>query len=100
MFFDGKIFWLLNGILFILIAVGFKAFADERNWKLTWWKGALATIWYIFFSMAFYALGTLIGENEASAGYRMFAFLFVVALVLGVGLWRLLAYQPKPVKTE
>lgn len=101
MFFDGKIYWLLNGMLFILIAFGFKAFAQDRGWKLNWWKSLLAVLWYVIFSSWFYAWGTLIGENEASAGIKIFLLGMVVSIVLGVGLWRLLASGAKPVaKTE
>ena len=33
-----------------------------------WWSGMLAVLWYAIFSASFYAWGTLIGENEGSAG--------------------------------
>ncbi len=101
MFFDGKIYWLLNGMLFILVAFGFKSFAEDRGWKLNWWKNLLAAVWYLIFSAGFYAWGTLIGENEASAGIKIFLFTLLIAFVLGVGLWRLLSSgQKTPTRTE
>lgn len=95
MFFDGNIFWLLNGIIFVLVAAGFKAFADDRGWVITWWKGLLAVVWYIIFSMSFYTWGTLIGEQFPAAGFRLFLLGLFTSLVLGVGLWRLMAVNPK-----
>ena len=94
MFFDGKLFWILMGIVFVLVAAGFKAFAQDRGWVITWWKGLLAILWYVVFCSSFYAWGTLIGENEGSAGYKIFLLGLFVSAILGVGLWRLLALKP------
>jgi hypothetical protein len=94
MSFDSKLFWLLMGILFVLVAAGFKAFAKERGWSITWWKGLLAVVWYAIFSASFYAWGTLIGENEARAGFKIFLLGLFVTAILGVALWRLLSYKP------
>jgi len=92
MFFEGNIFWFLMGILFLLIAGGFKVFAEDRGWKMTWWKWLLSAVWYLlFFSMSFYAWGTLIGEGFSGAGFKLFLLGFFVSVVSGVGLWRLCA---------
>jgi len=91
MFFTSGFFWLLMGMLAVLVGAGFKAFAEDRGWALNWWKWLLTILWYVIFSLSFFAWGTLIGENEASAGFRMFLFGMVVSLILGVGLWRLIA---------
>ncbi len=96
MFFDGKFFWLLMGIVFVLVAAGFRAFAQDRGWAITWWKGLLAALWYVMFCSSFYAWGTLIGEYESSAGFKIFLLGLFVSAVLGVALWRLLAYKPSP----
>jgi hypothetical protein len=93
MFFDSKLFWLLMGIVFVLVAAGFRTFARDRGWVITWWKGLLAILWYAIFCACFYAWGTLIGENEASAGYKIFLLGLFVSAILGVGLWRLLAHK-------
>jgi hypothetical protein len=95
MFFDSNFFWFLMGIIFILVAARFKSFARERGWVITWWKAPLVSIWYALFCLSFYALGTLIGENEDSAGYKIFLIGMFICLVSGVGLWRLLAANPK-----
>ncbi|MCB9137576.1 MAG: hypothetical protein H6642_04415 [Caldilineaceae bacterium] len=101
MFFDGNIFWLLMGILAVVVGGGFNEFAKSRGWTLTWWKWALAVVWYIIFMVGFYAWGTLIGENEGSAGFKFFLMTMFISAILAVGLWRLLAIgSPKNVNTQ
>ena len=95
MFFDGNIFWLLMGMSAVLIGAGLNAFAKDRGWVLTWWKWVLSIVWYVIFTIGFYAWGTLIGEKEGSAGFIFFLVTLFVCAVLGVGLWRLLALKPK-----
>ena len=95
MFFDSNIFWFLMGILFILVAAGFRAFAKDRGWVISWWKALLGILWYAIFTLSFYAWGTLIGENEGSAGFKILILGLFVSLVLGVGLWRLMAAKTK-----
>ncbi len=95
MFFNGALFWFLMGTLFILVAAGFKTFAEGRGWVLNWWKWLLTIIWYAIFSLSFFAWGTLIGENESSAGIKLFLLGLFISLILGVGLWRLLVLKPK-----
>lgn len=90
MFFNGNIFWFLMGIIFVLIAAGFKAFADDKGWVITWWKALLAFIWYVIFTFSFYAYGTLLGENEGSAGFKLLILGLFICLILGVALWRIL----------
>lgn len=95
MFFTSGLFWFLMGMLAILVGVGFNAFVKDRGWTLNWWKWLLSILWYAIFSISLLAWGTLIGENEASAGLKIGLFGMVISLILGVGLWRVLAYNPK-----
>jgi hypothetical protein len=93
MFFNSSIFWFLMGVLFILVAAGFRAFAKDRGWVISWWKTVLALFWYAIFTLSFYAYGTLMGENEASAGSKILGLGLVISLVLGLIIWRL--FVPK-----
>lgn len=95
MFFEGNVFWFLMGMVAIVVGVGFKAFADDRKWKLNWWKWLLVIVWYLIFNMSFLTWGTLIGENESSAGWKLALLGLFVCLILGVGLWRLLPTNPQ-----
>lgn len=98
MFFESGLFWFLMGIVFVLVAAGFKAFADDRGWVITWWKALLGVIWYGIFSVSFLAWGTLIGESEGGAGFKVFLLGMFISLILGVGLWRLFSLDPSEVK--
>jgi hypothetical protein len=92
---NGAFFWFVMGIIFVLVAVAFKAFADERGWRMSWWKGLLAVAWYALLSLSFYAWGTLVGEGEGSAGLKLFLIGLFVSIVSGVGLLRFMAHRPR-----
>lgn len=94
MFFGSDIFWLLMGVVLVLVAAAFKAIAEDQGWELTWWKGLLALLWYGLFIINFYVYGTLAGENEASAGLKLMLLGLFVSFILGIGLWRLMAWTP------
>ena len=66
---------------------------ERRGWKMTWWKWALAVLWYALFSTTFFAAGTLVGELEPRAGLRVLLVGLFLSLVLGVGLVRVLAHR-------
>ncbi len=95
MFFNSSIFWFLMGILFILVATGFRAYAKDRGWTISWWKAALGILWYFLIMLVFYAWGTLTGENESVAGFRILMLGLFLGLVSGVGLWRLMAAKKR-----
>ncbi len=95
MFLNGGLFWFLMGVVFVLVAAAFKAFAGERGWRLTWWKALLAILWYAILSLSFYAWGTLMGEAEGGAGFKLFLLGLSASTLLGVGLVCLLARKPR-----
>lgn len=89
MFFNTELFWIAVGVILVLVAFAFKAFAEDRGVKLNWWKWTLVVLWYSFVGLNLYTFGTFAGENEASGGFKLMLFGLFVALILGVGLWRL-----------
>lgn len=93
MFLNGSFFWFLMGVLFVVVAAAFKSFADGRGWRITWWKGLLVCAWYFILCASFFAWGTLIGEGEGDAGFKLFLLGLFVTIVFGVALLRLLAHQ-------
>ena len=95
MFFGSDFFWLLMGVVLVLVAMAFKAFAEDQGWRITWWKWVLIVLWYGLFTMSFFTYGTLAGENEGSAGLKLMLFMLFISLILGVGLWRLLSAGSK-----
>ncbi len=95
MFFGSDIFWMLMGVVLVLVGFAFKAFAEDRGWVLTWWKGLLALLWYCLVGLSIYTYGTLAGEGEAGAGVKLMLVGLFIALILGVGLWRLMGVGSK-----
>ncbi len=87
----GGLFWFLMGATFVLVAAAFMVFCRDRGWTVTWWKGLLVLAWYAILSLSFFAWGTLIGEGEAGAGFKLFLIGLFISIVFGVGLLRLLA---------
>ncbi len=88
--FSGGIFWFGMGAVFVLVALGARAWAHDLRLRMSWWKWLLAFGWYGLLNFSA-ALGfTFIGEDEAGAGLRMLALLGVITTILGVGLARLL----------
>jgi len=95
MFLNSGMFWFLMGIITIIIGAGFKAFADDRGWVMSWWKWILSILWYVIFSLSIFSYGTLAGEREESAGFKILILGLFVCIIYGVGLLRLLAKNPK-----
>ncbi len=91
----GGPFWFLMGVVFVAVAAGFHAFARDRGWVVTWWKALLAVIWYGILCTSFFAWGTLVGENEAAAGFKLFLIGIFVSIVFGVALVRLMAHSTR-----
>ena len=89
-FIDGNIFWMLMGMLYLLVMFALKTFVEDQGWPMTWWKWVLCFLWYDLFGLAFYLYGTLAGENEASAGLKLMLLTLFICVILGVGLWRVL----------
>lgn len=96
MSFDGPLFWMLMGVVAVAIGGALWSFADRRGWAMTWWKWLMAVLWYVVFSLSFYAAGTLVGELEPRAGLRVLLLGLFFTLVLGVGLVRVLAHRKRP----
>ncbi len=94
-FFTSGFFWFFEGILFCLALMGLRAWADGRGVPMPFWKWALAAGWMLYcgFTLAF--VGTCLGEKEKYAALWGGVFLGVVAIVVGVGFYRLLGFARK-----
>lgn len=93
MFINSGLFWFLMGMLTVLIAAGFKAYAADRGWELKWWKWLLFILWYAIFILSIFAFGTLTGESEGGAGIKMLLLGLFVCIVYGAGLLRLMSHK-------
>ena len=93
--FQGELFWMVMGALSVLIGIGAALWAKDLGFKMNWFKWVLVVIWYLLLLLTVASPFTMIGENEAVAGFRIIPFLVVPTVVLGVALWRYLKFEPK-----
>ena len=100
MFFGSDFFWLLMGVVLVLIAAAFKAFAEDQGWKMTWWKYLVTGIWYWMLLINFSVYGILTGEGEGGAGIKILLLGLFVLAILAVGLWRLILWSPAAGKAK
>jgi hypothetical protein len=89
-FFTSGTFWFLEGILTALMVIGFKTWMEERGVPMPVWKWILFGLWVLWpgFTIAF--ITTSIGENETTAAVKGGIIFSLIAIISGVGLWRLL----------
>jgi hypothetical protein len=93
--FQGELFWMIIGALSVLMAISAPIWAKDLDLKMTWLRWILVVAWYLLLLLTVASPFTLIGENEAVAGFRIIPFLLVPTIILGVGLWRLLRLDPR-----
>ena len=96
----GPVFWIAMGLIYGLIIVSARIWAQDLGLKMTWWKWTLATVWYLFLSIGVAAGTTFWGEGEIRAGWYVLGITVTVAIILGAGLARLIWMgRSKQVKT-
>lgn len=88
--FEGGLFWMIMGALFVLVGVSAPIWMEELKIKMNKVRWTLLILWYMFVLLTVASPMTLIAENEAVAGYRMGMLFLVIAIVTGVALWRYL----------
>jgi type VI protein secretion system component VasK len=94
-FFNSGLFWFLEGIFACLAVIGFKFWMEDRKIPMPFWKWILLGIWFFFFGFTIAFIGTNLGEKEAQAALLGGIIFGLIAIVTGVGLWRLLKIGKK-----
>ncbi len=89
------VFWIIIGMLGLLMITSAKYWLSDLNIVMKWWKWLLAGAWFVLLSLSLAGGMTLIGEGEQQAGLYFLGFSLLIILLLGVGLWRLLARKKK-----
>jgi hypothetical protein len=89
--FSSNLFWLIMGMLSVLVGVGAVTWAKDLGLKMNWWKWLLTFLWYVLVNLSVAVPMTFVGENEPGAAVRTFLPLLVIIIITGVGLWRVLA---------
>ncbi len=91
--FECGLFWFVEGVLACLTLLGLKAWMQDRQIPMPWWKWLLASGWLIFVGMGIAYVGTSLGENEVQAARMGGLFAGVIAIISGVVLWRMLRWR-------
>ena len=88
--FNSGFFWFVEGILFVVAVLGFRAWARDRGIRLTPTRWALVLMWAFLAGFCIAFVGTSFGEGEPTAAARGGLLFGLVAILSGVGLWRFL----------
>ena len=98
--FNSGPFWFVEGILFCIMILGFKAWVSDRSIPMLWWKWLAFILWVLFLGFTIAFVGTSLGEGEASAAKRGGIFFGIIVMLSGVGVWRLVMIGTKSVERE
>ena len=85
----------MEGILACLTVIGFKIWMEDRGILMPYWKWILLGIWVLFFGFTIAFIGTNLGEKETQAALLGAIIFGLIAIVTGVGLWRLMRIGKK-----
>jgi hypothetical protein len=89
-FFETGAFWFLEGILFCLALWGIRAWAQDSGVAVPPWKWALVATWMLYCGFTLSFIGTCLGEKERHAALLGGSIFGLIAVVGGVGLYRVL----------
>ncbi len=89
-FFNSGTFWFIEGILFTVMLLAFRAWMQDRGTVMTWWKWSAFVVWVFLAGGVIAFVGTSLGENEPAAALRGGLLFGVIVIIAGAGLWRLL----------
>ena len=88
--FNSGFFWFVEGILFVVMIMGVREWARGKKVPMTAWKWALFLAWVLFAGFTIAFVGTSFGEGEATAAIRGGLLFGLIAVIGGVGVWRVL----------
>ncbi len=89
-FFTSGTFWFVEGILFVVVLLAFRAWMQDRGIVMTGWKWSAFVVWVFLAGAVIAFVGTSLGENEPAAALRGGILFGVVVTIAGAGLWRFL----------
>ena len=88
--FNSGLFWFAEGILFVVVVLSFKAWAQDRGLSMPNWKWLLFLLWLALAGFTIAFVGTSFGEGEPVAATRGGLLFGLITIIAGVGLWRIL----------
>ncbi|MDT8436232.1 MAG: hypothetical protein RRA92_05695 [Gemmatimonadota bacterium] len=89
-------FWFLEGILFVVVVLAFRAWMHDRGVPLPAWKWAVFLLWLGFAAFTIAFVGTSFGEGEPTAATRGGLLFGTAAVIGGAAAWRLLMRGREP----
>ena len=87
--FNSGLFWFVEGILFCIMVIGLRAWAQDRAIPTPWWKRVAFVVWVLLASFAIGFATTSWGEGEPTAAVRGGLLFGFIAVASGVALWRI-----------
>jgi hypothetical protein len=75
--------------------LGLSIWARDRATQMRWWKWTTFLVWVLFAGFAIAFVGTSLGEKETSAAVRGGLFFGLIAVLSGVGVWRIVKIGKK-----
>ena len=87
--FNSGFFWFAEGILCCIVVLGIWAWALDRAIPIPWWKWLAVGMWALFTGFTIAFVGTSLGEGEPTAAVQGGIMFGIVAVLSGVGVWRL-----------
>ena len=82
------LFWIFMGVCYTMMVLSAQYWAYDLGVDMNRWRWLLAGVWFVFLSLSLAGGMTLIGEGEQLAGLYFLGFFLLLALLMGVGLWR------------
>lgn len=86
----GPLFWIIMGLIYALMILSARVWAEDLKLKMTWWKWLLVTGWFVLLSICVAGAFTLFGEDEPKAGYYFLGISALVFFILGYGVLRII----------
>ncbi len=90
-FLTSSTFFFILGIFFLVTLIGARIWFEDMGMKMNWWKWLLTIIWWFLLMGTLAAPMTLLAEREPKGALGTLGLAGIVTIILGVGLWRLLA---------
>ena len=91
--FNSGLFWFVEGILFVVVVLAVRTWAEDRGLAMPLWKWVLFLLWIVLAGFTIAFVGTSFGEGEPMAGTRGGLLFGLVTIIAGVGLWRILVVE-------
>lgn len=98
--FNSGLFWFVEGILFVVVIMAVRAWAQDRGLPMPVWKWALFLLWIALAGFTIAFVGTSFGEGEPVAATRGGLLFGLLSIISGVGMWRVLLRGGEDAATE